>query len=491
MKTKALMILGTGSSVGKSLIVAGLLRYFASKGIKCAPFKSQNMSLNSVVIKSGHEIARAQVAQAFAAKTEPSVFMNPILLKPLGDATSELIVMGQPVGHFKISEYYKMKTKLLTTIIDAFNELTKLYDLIILEGAGSPAEINLMSHDLANTLLLKELKVPALLIGDIDKGGIFASFYGTLALLNEDIKTLIKGFVINKFRGDKEILKPGLKMIYELSKVPVIGVVPYLTNTAFDSEDSLSNEDMFLRQKLPLNDCLKVSVIKTPKISNVSDFDPLIFEHSLSVNLTSSLDLAFQSDLIIIPGSKATVSDLNWLKLNKIESWLNDYKKSEKVLMGICGGYQMLGKEIIGDFESKSQWQAGLGLLDHITVFTNKKTLAYRVGKAKGEKLTGYEIRYGLSQQNSAPWIELEDQGASEGNHRDNCYGTAIHGIFDSDEFRRVFLKEIADQNKKVFEANKISFFEAKNNELNYLAQVIASCCEINFIEDLIMEASL
>lgn len=486
MTAKAIMVLGTGSSVGKSLIVAGLCRYFANKGIKCAPFKPQNMSLNSTVIPGGKEIARAQFGQAFAARTNPSALMNPILLKPLGNKVTELIICGIPKGHVEITSYYRQKKELLKEVIDAFFALSLEYDLIIVEGAGSPAEINLADVDIANNLFASALKIPCIIVGDIDKGGVFASLFGTYSLVNQNVKQLIKGFLINKFRGDESLLKDGFTKLYKLTNVPTLGVIPFIEKNFVDSEDSLSNEVIFSHKKNYEKGMLGVGIIKTPFMSNAADFDPLVLEDNLNVTLTSNINYAFENELVIIPGSKATVSDLNWLKENGIDEKIEELKNSNKVLLGICGGYQMLGQEILNDFESNSISTKALGLLRHHTIFTEKKVLKYLKGHAFGQLVTGFEMHFGTIKDNSSPWITYED-GHSEGNCDSNIYGTLMHSIFDQDNFRTKFLGQVAQRNNVSFIPDQIGFFEKKNIYLDELAEILKATVDLDAIYDIAM----
>ena len=335
---KTIMIQGTASNAGKSLIVAGLCRIFKQDGYKVAPFKSQNMALNSFITKDGFEMGRAQVMQAEAAGIEPDVRMNPILLKPTSDTGSQVIVNGEVVGDMSAKDYFAQKKKLIPDIMKAFNELAEENDIIVIEGAGSPAEINLNDDDIVNMGMAKLAQAPVFIVGDIDRGGVFASLAGTMLFLKEDEKNMVKGTIINKFRGDKSILEPGLKMLEDAINVPVTGVVPYL-NIDVDDEDSLT-ERFNVREEIALID---IAVIRLPRISNFTDFNALEYIDGVSVRYVGSVKELKNPDLIILPGTKNTISDLIWLRECGLEAAIMKHVSKNKPLFGICGGYQMLG----------------------------------------------------------------------------------------------------------------------------------------------------
>ncbi|MDY4919469.1 MAG: cobyric acid synthase, partial [Phascolarctobacterium sp.] len=394
---KAIMVVGTMSNSGKSLMTAGLCRVFNQDGYKVAPFKSQNMALNSFITKEGAEMGRAQVVQAEAANIEPSVLMNPILLKPTSDSGSQVIVNGEAIGTMKAGEYYAFKHNLRPKVQEAFDTLASQYDIICIEGAGSPAEININKDDFVNMGMAKMAKAPVLLVADIDRGGVFASIYGTLMLLEPEERAMIKGVIINKFRGDVEILKPGLRMIEEKTGVPIVGVLPML-NVDIEDEDSLS-ERISGHSEVDLVD---IVVVRTPRMSNYTDFNVFELIPGVSLRYVKNVRELGNPDMIIIPGTKNTIGDLKWLRESGMEAAILKQASNGTVIWGVCGGYQMLGKNISdpycveegGDFP-------GLGLLDIETSFIEHKRTIQMEGKfgdikgifseLSGMPLHGYE----------------------------------------------------------------------------------------------------
>ena len=367
---KAIMIQGTMSSAGKSLIAAGLCRIFQQDGYRCAPFKSQNMALNSFITEDGLEMGRAQVMQAEAAGIEPSVWMNPILLKPTNDMGSQVIVNGEVIGTMKARDYFAYKKQLIPDILRAYQKLEAEYDIIVIEGAGSPAEINLKQDDIVNMGMAKLAKAPVLLVGDIDRGGVFAQLLGTLLLLEEEEKQMVKGLIINKFRGDKTILDPGVVMLEEKGGIPVVGVAPYL-QVQLDDEDSLT-ERFWMKEAAGKID---IAVIRLPRISNFTDFNALEVAKEASVRYVEHVRELQKPDLIILPGSKNTMEDLRWLRESGMEAAILKAHAKGTVIFGICGGYQMLGETI----KDPEQMEAGgtiqgMGLLPVDTVFSTEKT---------------------------------------------------------------------------------------------------------------------
>ena len=367
---KAIMIQGTMSSAGKSLIAAGLCRIFRQDGYRCAPFKSQNMALNSFITEDGLEMGRAQVMQAEAAGIEPSVWMNPILLKPTNDMGSQVIVNGEVIGTMKARDYFAYKKQLIPDILRAYQKLEAEYDIIVIEGAGSPAEINLKQDDIVNMGMAKLAKAPVLLVGDIDRGGVFAQLLGTLLLLEEEEKQMVKGLIINKFRGDKTILDPGVVMLEEKGGIPVVGVAPYL-QVQLDDEDSLT-ERFWMKEAAGKID---IAVIRLPRISNFTDFNALEVAKEASVRYVEHVRELQKPDLIILPGSKNTMEDLRWLRESGMEAAILKAHAKGTVIFGICGGYQMLGETI----KDPEQMEAGgtiqgMGLLPVDTVFSTEKT---------------------------------------------------------------------------------------------------------------------
>ena len=431
---KKIMIQGTMSNVGKSLLAAGLCRIFRQDGYKVAPFKSQNMALNSFITKDGSEMGRAQVVQAEAAGIEPDVRMNPILLKPTTDVGSQVIVLGQVMGNMKAVEYYKHKRELVPYVMKAFNELAAENDIIVIEGAGSPAEINLKDEDIVNMGFARMVNAPVLLAGDIDRGGVFAQLYGTVELLEPEEKKLIKGTIVNKFRGDKAILEPGLRQLEELCGVPVAGVIPYL-HLDIDDEDSLTERfDNRTERRL-----IDIAVIRIPKISNFTDFAAFDGYENLSVRYVDRVADLGDPDMIIIPGTKSTIADLKWLRESGMEAKILQAADHGKLIFGICGGYQMLGRSVADPEMTEAETPEtikGMGLLPIETVFVGEKrqtqtsgTLPEIPGELSGLSglgFEGYEIHMGRS-GNDLPQI------VSMSNSEDcNVYGSYIHGIFDA-----------------------------------------------------------
>lgn len=447
---KNIMIQGTMSNAGKSLLCAGLCRIFKQDGYRVAPFKSQNMALNSFITEAGGEMGRAQVVQAEAAGIAPDVRMNPILLKPTTDVGSQVIVNGEVQGNMRAMEYYKRKREYIPAVMEAYNALAQEYDIIVIEGAGSPAEINLKQEDIVNMGLAKLVDAPVLLVGDIDRGGVFAQLYGTVALLEPEERARIKGTVVNKFRGDKKILEPGLQILEELCGVPVAGVVPYV-HVDVDDEDSLS--ERFSRnteRKL-----LDIAVIRLPRISNFTDFS--VFERygNVSVRYVDRVADLHKPDLIFLPGTKSTISDLMWLRQSGLEAAVQKAAGAGTLIFGICGGYQMLGRTVSDpeQVEAAGVTQiAGLGLLPMDTVFHGEKVQTQVSGvfqgiggilhELNGVAYTGYEIHMGQSQEQLPPVVGC-----------DRVYGSYIHGIFDAPGVTDCILKAVCRQRGIDFDA--------------------------------------
>ena len=452
---KFIVVLGTTSHSGKSTMVAALCRILNNRGLRVAPFKSQNMSLNSWVTANGSEIGIAQAMQAWAARVEPSEFMNPVLLKPKGDRTSQIIVLGKPVADKSADEYYKGIDGLKEVVDSALDVLEKEYDYIVVEGAGGAAEINLYDRDIANIYVAERLSAPIILVGDIERGGVFASLFGTVELLPPQIRSLVKGLVINKFRGDPAILEPGLESLEKLTGIPVLGVMPYL-NLTLPSEDSVSLGDKNpVTKKVTGNDNLvEIAVIKLPRISNFTDFEPL--ERSAIVRYVALGEPLGDPDAVIIPGTKNTVSDLEEMKRSGMDRQILALR--DIPILGICGGYQILGKEIIDcGIENTVGTVSGLGLLDAVTRFDlyEKKTLQVRkkvtgggplLDGIRGQEIAGYEIHMGVTfpKDNAA----FGDDGAvAKGGL---VIGTYLHGIFENENFRNAFLDYLYNRRKTV-----------------------------------------
>lgn len=453
------MIQGTASSVGKSIMVAALCRIFRQDGFKVAPFKSQNMALNSFVTKEGGEIGRAQAAQAEAAGVEPSIHMNPVLLKPEGDARSQVIVLGKVAQNLEASKYYEYTHHLLGIIEDSLNKLRSNYDIVVIEGAGSPAEINFREREIVNMRVARLASAPVLLVGDIDRGGVFASLVGTLKLLTAEERKLVKGLIINKFRGDINLLKPGLGMLEKHAHKPVLGVIPYFHDIAIAEEDSVYLDE---RPTPSANGNLQVAVIHLPHVANYDDFDPLE-EHGCTVRYVTRPSQLDNPDLIILPGTKTTIADLRLLQQRGLDQAIIQQAKSGTPVVGICGGYQMLGKSISDPYEveSKESCVPGLGLLDNETIFNCEKTTTQVKAQviadngllqgAKGIEVTGYEIHMGQTSNQNYPsaFKILETPGGEKDyfdgaiNKEGTILGTYIHGLFHNAGFTQAFLSRL------------------------------------------------
>jgi adenosylcobyric acid synthase len=435
-----LLVAGTGSDAGKSVLVAGLCRWLARQGVRVAPFKAQNMSLNSFVTLDGAEIGRAQAMQAAAAGIEPTADMNPVLLKPGSDRRSQVVVLGHPEAEADAVGYRSHAPRLRQVALESLARLRDAYDVVICEGAGSPAEINLRDTDVANMGLARAAGLPVIVVGDIDRGGVFAAMYGTLALLAPDDQALISGFVINKFRGAPELLDSGLVMLRELTGRPVYGVLPWQEGLWLDAEDSLSLASRDVEpSSFGINDFLRIAVVRLPRISNFTDADALAAEPGVLVRFaTSPADLA-DADLVVLPGSRATVADLAWLRDRGLAAAVAERARAGRPVLGICGGYQMLAGQIDDPVESGRGTVDGLGLLPVRVRFGAEKILGRPRGRALGAPVAGYEIHHGVA--------EVTDPAAEsflDGCRRGAIWGTSWHGVLENDEFRRAFLAEVA-----------------------------------------------
>jgi adenosylcobyric acid synthase len=480
-----LMIQGTASSVGKSVIVTALCRIFKQDGYKVCPYKSQNMSLNSYITLDGKEMGRAQVLQAYAAGLEPEVYMNPILLKPAADNKCQIIVNGKVYGNASAKEYHNLKLEFSEMIKEGFDDLEKKFDIIVMEGAGSPAEINLRDRDIVNMGLAELVDAPVLLVGDIDKGGVFASLAGTMLLLGDNEKPRVKGTIINKFRGDVELLKPGLVMIEDIIKVPSLGVVPYFK---LDLED----EDGAIEFNKKVTNEIDVAVIKLPHISNFTDLDALKIEEDVSVRFIETVEEFGEPDLLVIPGSKNTIGDLMLLKKVGLDVKIRDYGKSGRIL-GICGGYQMLGNTIKDpeEVESSLKEVEGLGLLDIDTIFEKEKVTTRVEAKfGEGSQVYGYEIHMGISTygKDAVPLFKVCSKNGEKVSYTDGAVssdgrhmGTYIHGVFDGIAFREYLFNEI--RREKKLEGRVSMVYEShRDKELDKLADIVRSSLNMEYI---------
>ena len=484
-RARRIMVQGTMSGAGKSLLCAALCRIFAQDGYRVAPFKSQNMALNSFVTRDGLEMGRAQVVQAQAAGVEPDVRMNPVLLKPSSDTGSQVIVGGEVRGQMSAAAYFKMKRQLIPEILAAFDSLSEEADIVVIEGAGSPAEINLKADDIVNMGLAKLVDAPVLLAGDIDRGGVFAQLYGTVALLEPEERARIAGLVINKFRGDVDILRPGLAMLEEKTGLPVLGVVPYL-HVEIEDEDSLS-------ERLNARDAVKpldVAVIRLPHISNFTDFIPLEQHELLGVRYVQRARELGAPDLVILPGTKNTMEDLLWLRQSGLEAAVRKLAQAQTPVLGVCGGYQMLGQTLddpAGTESGKPLSLAGLGLLPTRTTFDAQKrrtqVRAVALGAPfAGTQMTGYEIHNGRTTVNGEPFCRLAD-GTPEGCVCKNVFGTYLHGLFDSGELTQALVKLLcARKGISPRETHPTSMAEYRQAQFDLLADGVRKALDMGAV---------
>lgn len=494
-----IMMMGTSSHVGKSILTTALCRIFYRQGRRVVPFKAQNMALNSYVTRDGDEMGRAQVAQAEAAGLEPFVDMNPVLLKPTGNSASQVIIMGKPVGNMSAREYHKgYSLKAFGAVKEALARLDSEYDTIVIEGAGSPAEINLKANDIVNMRVAKHLQAPVLLIADIDRGGALASLVGTLELLDEEERALVKGLVINKFRGDVTLLTPAIDFLEEKTGKPVLGVIPHIEQMGIDDEDSVSLEE---KMAVPEDGDVKIAVIQTPKISNFTDFDALSHEEDTALYYVKDVESLGEPDLIILPGSKNTTEDMLYLEKSGIAAAVKKHVAEGKPLIGICGGYQMLGEKICDPehTESANDEVAGLGFFAMQTTFVKEKltsqvkadcdSFSFLGQNISAKELKGYEIHMGHTQfADSAlvhPFTRVERRGelaeaveiATAGGQ---VFGTYMHGVFDNDAFRRSILNAIRQSKGLKPLANTHNTMAEKQQAYEHLADVVEEALDMD-----------
>jgi adenosylcobyric acid synthase len=484
-----LLVAGTGSDAGKSVVVAGICRWLARQGVRVAPFKAQNMSLNSAVTPEGAEVGRAQAAQAAAAGVAPEAAMNPILLKPSGERSSQLVVMGRPFADVDARSYQQLKPRLRAVVLDALASLRGRYDVVVCEGAGSPAEINLRDADLVNMGLARAAGLPVVVVGDIDRGGVFASLFGTLALLDADDQALVAGFLVNKFRGDAAILAPGLDRLRRLTGRPVLGVLPWRRGLWLDGEDSLALEGPRDPSPAPLGaDPLVVAVVRLRWLSNFTDFDALAAEPGVVVRFTASPAEVLGADLAVLGGTKATVADLAWLRAGGLDRALAERARRGLPTLGICGGYQLLGERIVDHVESGAGEVAGLGLLPVETVFDAGKVLANPAGTAPafgGVPAGGYEIHHGRTRALGGEPV-LAGDGGDPGCRSGAVVGIAWHGIFEGDEFRRAFLGWVAGVRGRDWLPGGRPFAALRAERLDALGDLIAGHADTAALDRLI-----
>ncbi len=443
MRSGALLVAGTTSDAGKSLVTTGICRWLARQGVRVAPYKAQNMSNNSMVCADGGEIGRAQWLQAIAAGAEPEVAMNPVLLKPGSDRRSHVVLMGRSHGHLESGEFATGRRELAEAAWAALADLRSRFDVIIAEGAGSPTEINLRTGDYVNMGLARHAGLPVVVVADIDRGGVFAAMYGTLALLDAGDQAHLAGWVVNKFRGDVALLRPGLGTIEQLTGRPVLGVIPWLDGVWVDSEDALALTH-WGGSAAPGASSLRVAVVRLPRVSNATDVDALGLEPGVSVTVTTDPDVVRSSDVVVIPGSRATVSDLGWLRRRGIDAAVRDVAASGRPVLGICGGYQMLAQSIHDDVESGAGAVAGLDLLPTTVGFDVVKHLGRPIGQWQGHHVSAYEIHHGVSQRLLADSRSDATEPFLDGWRFGSVWGTTWHGAFENDGFRRAWLSAAA-----------------------------------------------
>ncbi len=502
---KKIMLQGTASNVGKSIITTGLCRIFKQDGYKVIPFKSQNMALNSFITKEGLEMGRAQVTQAEACGIDPIADMNPILLKPNGNNKSQVIVRGKVVGDMGSKEYYDYKLELEDVLEDIFKNFEDEYEVVVMEGAGSCAEINLMDRDISNMGMAKIADAPVILIGDIDRGGVFASIVGTMMLLPKEHRDRVKGVIINKFRGRKELLKSGIEKLEEIIKVPVLGVLPH-TDIKIEEEDSVTTR---FKKKVNKSD-IHIEVVRTPHMSNFTDFNIFETQEDVSLRYVDYGESFGEPDIVIIPGTKSTISDLMFLRDSGLENQIKQLHKKGKLIVGICGGYQMLGKVLKDPYHVENELEEveGIGLLDVETTFELEKTTT-QVEAILGEnlfgymedlnqsKVSGYEIHMGITTRNQNSNVfatvtqklkETTSYEVGSINKECNVFGTYLHGIFDDIDFTRQVLNNIRKQKGLApIESSVKSFNEFKDKEYDKLADFLRENLDMKKIYEIMM----
>lgn len=535
------MICGTASNVGKSQLVAGICRALARRGLSVAPFKAQNMALNSYATRDGAEIGRAQALQAMAARVEPEAAMNPILLKPTGERSSQVVVMGKPLGHMEAGEYQLEKPTLRRIVLGALEDLMSRFEIVVCEGAGNPAEPNLLQSDLVNLWVAASVGFRSIIVADIDRGGAFASLLGTIELLPSELAQMVCGFVINKFRGDPALLAGAPEELERRCGIPVIGILPFIHGLDLDAEDSLAlggaevGSGPAQRSVGPAGDTLEVAVVRLPRISNFTDLDALAIEPKVRIAWVRSPAELGDVDLVVLPGSKATVADLSWLRGTGLDLEIERRMRKPQgpALLAICGGYQMLGRLIVDEVESCRGVVEGLGWLPVITEFAQSKITRQRRGWCMGQRVTGYEIRHGaprlidedhledgcqMAREPSATfWVQLDDAYGTEHEgavrvleasamqqdvgktarrytHQapnSTIYATSLHGILEEDGFRGAFLTEIARRRGKSWAPSGRSFSAARQDQIDRLADLVESHLGTDRLLEIIGESTM
>jgi adenosylcobyric acid synthase len=488
------MVCGTTSDAGKSTLTAGLCRLLARRGVSVAPFKGQNMSLNAMVTSSGGEIGRAQWLQAIAAGAEPEVAMNPVLLKPTGERSSQVIVLGRPTGEQEAARYFGTKERLVNVVDGALDSLRRRFDVVICEGAGSPAEINLLEHDIVNLGLAVRAGIPALLVGDIERGGVFAHLFGTVTILPDELARAIRGFVINRFRGDPDLLGNGPSQLEARTGVRTLGVLPFLPGLEFDAEDGLAVARTWAAAPAG---ALDVAAVLLPRLSNFTDLDPLVAEPGVHVRWVAGPEDLGRPDLVVLPGTRSTVSDLASLHdrgLVRAMAALRDHP-SPPVILGLCGGFQMLGTAIEDPPQVESPGPIeGLGWLPVRTVFGADKVtrLVDAIETESGAVVTGYEIRHGRigAERDHRPWLELDDDLISAADAEGTVLGTTVHGIFENDDFRTRFLQRVAARRGRVWSPSGLSYAAARQRQIDRVADACEEYLDLGALWRLVESAT-
>lgn len=502
MTSRVLMVQGSSSSAGKSLLVAALCRIYARRGIRVAPFKAQNMSNNAAICPDGSEIGRAQALQAAAARVELSVDMNPVLIKPEADARSQVVVMGRAWRRLKAGEYYQNKAFLWQQVTAALERLRAANELVIIEGAGSAAELNLRQGDIVNMAVARFARAPVLLIGDIDRGGIFAQLLGTLWLLEPEERALVRGLVVNKFRGDLDLFADGVRMLEEKGGVPVLGVIPYLKDLFLPDEDAVSIERRPALEPLP-SSVVDIAVLRLPRIANFDDFDPLRAEPGVHVRYVAAADELGSPHAVIIPGTKSTITDLDWLRRNGLAQATIQFARQGGAVVGICGGYQMLGESLHDPLqvESDAGSASGLGLLPIVTRFLAEKTTCRAraeiraengwLAALEGQVVDGYEIHMGETQGGQA-WLDITSRNGQPAHNPDGAvstdghtWGCYLHGIFANDDFRRAWLESLGWENA----AQSISQNGLLDRSLEMLADAVQAALDMDALDKIIWKS--
>lgn len=480
-KASTIMIQGTCSNAGKSIITAGLCRIFTEDGYKTAPFKAQNMALNSYVTEDSLEMGRAQVTQAYACKIKPDVRMNPVLLKPTSEVGSQIIVNGLPLGNMKAKKYYSHKQTLIPEIKKAYSDLAGEYEIIVIEGAGSPVEINLKDHDIVNMYTAKMANAPVLIVGDIDQGGIFASLIGTYDLLEQDEKDLVAGFIINKFRGDIDLFKSGKEIIKQRTGKKVLGIIPMIHDLNLPDEDSVDFKKKKKKKDYDKNIDINIALIDLPYISNFTDFIPFQYDSDVNLYTVDNPDEINDADIILIPGSKNVIHDMEYFNRKGFTYSIKKLSK-EKMIIGICGGYQILGKEINDPYsiESRKKSIKALNLLNISTTIEKDKRLSQVNAVCQNYKVKGYEIHHGKTEINETPYIVKNDKVLGCKNSDGNIWGSYIHGLFDNNLFRRHILN-IVRKNKGLPLIDTEQGYNL-DDEFNKLSNVLRDHLDLDFI---------